>query len=145
MRRVSKEDVPELKDWFPPDEKPIWTIQMITAEEITRCNDAAARYQISREMVQGIMSQYSQDAKEMAQEIMGLSSKQKPVEFAARIERLILGSVAPKCDLDLSLKLSETYPITWLTLTSKILTLSEKGKEPGQQTPSGGTRKSKQP
>ena len=64
--------------------------------------------------------------KEAVTEMLG-GTMSVPVDTQKRILHLVKGSVDPKIDESVAVKLSETFPIEFLVLTNKILELTGLG------------------
>ena len=135
--REARVPVPELKPFFGKKEKPRWTVRGLTGHELGRANEAAERNRNTAALVEGLLSAAGKKKTEALRGLLGLDGATPP-DIAKRIEILIMGSVDPECDLDLALKLCETFPVEFYLLTNKILELTGRGHAPGKPTPSGG-------
>ena len=94
-------------------------------------------------MLEALLSKNSNDKIEAMRKSLGISAD-VPEEIARRLEMLTIGSVEPKLTLDIAVKLSETFPIEFYQLTTKISELTGKGHVPGKPKPSGETTRSEQ-
>jgi len=135
----SVESVPvdDLKDFFDPEETPVWTVRALTGTELARVREAVENNLKLKFQVERLFSKRSKEVMEAADKI--LMGPDVPSDIARRIEMLILGSVSPKCDLELAKRLSEHKGVLFTMLTNKILALSGIGSVPGGSKPSGET------
>jgi hypothetical protein len=122
--RTERIDVPELAEFFGPDEPAQWEVRHLTASEIQRATDAKQRQATVRTIVDAIASAGEQAAG--IRKFLGISND-TPGEIAKRLEMLVAGSVSPRIELQQAVKLAEAYPIVFLTLTNRILELTGKG------------------
>jgi len=113
-----------LAAFFDPGEAPNWTVRGLTFSELHRALEAAKR-QNSMEAIVAALATKAQQAKAI-REAIGLAAD-TPGEVAKRLEMLTLGSVAPAIDLQTAVKLAETFPIEFLTLTNAIAELTGQG------------------
>lgn len=139
--RTTDHPVPNLKQWFKNGDKPVWTIRSITAAEIGRADEAVANEGLTTQILEAVTSMNSPEVSEKIKELVGKSGD-KPKTIAKRIYHLMYGSVDPKCDLELAVKLCDTYPVVFYELTNEILSLSGQGFAPGKSKPSGKTTES---
>ena len=128
--------VPILKPWFSNGKKPVWTIRSITAAEIGRADEAVANEGLTTQILEAVTSMNSPEVSAKIKELVGKSGD-KPKTIAKRIYHLMYGSVSPKCDLELAVKLCDTFPVVFYELTNEILQLSGQGFQPGKSKPSG--------
>lgn len=133
--------VPVLKPWFSNGKKPVWKIRSIDAAEIGRADEAVANEGLTTQILEAVTSMNSPEVAAKIKDLMGKSGD-KPKTIAKRIYHLMYGSVDPKCDLELAVKLCDTFPVTFYELTNEILSLSGQGFEPGKLRPSGKTKES---
>lgn len=140
-RRTEDFPVPALKDWFDEGSPVVWTVQGLTGMEIGRANEAAKKQNVSTAMLEGLLSMRAPEIKDSVKALLG-QTEIAPEDYARRIEHLMVGSVNPKCDLDLALQLCKAHPVTFLEITNQIVKLTGMGMEPGKQKPSGKIQKS---
>ena len=130
--RTEKVPVPELKDFFEPDETELfWTIRGLDGHEVAVTNLAVAQNKAIGKLVDGILSGKLSEKIDAIKESMGLSGK-TPDDLARRIKMLELGSVDPKISESDSVLFAKVYPETFFSLTNKILILTGKGKKLGE-------------
>jgi len=132
---------PELAEFF-GDEPAEWTVRGLTGAELARCNEAAE----SGRNFQSIVDAISKGEKaEAIRKLAGVPGKDVPADISRRIQMLVEGSVDPVLDeqsREVAVKLSETHPTLFFTLTNKILSLTGQGAEAGKRKPSGKTKAS---
>jgi hypothetical protein len=137
--RTESVPVPDLQAFFPEGEKAVWTVRGLTGQEIGRANEAADRNKNIAAILEGLTADASKDKAEALKELLGIGGT-TPQDIAKRLEHLTVGSVDPKCTLDLSVRLCETFPIEFFQLTNKIMELTGRGQMPGKQQPSSKTQ-----
>lgn len=144
--RVVDVQVPDLKDFFGPDEPPVFKVRNLTGNEFARVHEAVDRHKNLSAIMESILStQQSTDKIEAFRKLFGVSDD-VPSDIAKRLEMLTIGSVDPVIDLDAAVKLAETFPVEFYSLTTKILEITGQGSIPvGKQTPSGTIQQSEQP
>lgn len=127
--------VSALAEWF--DGPAEWVIRGLTGNELGRCNALAQKNRKTiAEIVSGLLSSTDGSVSETVRNLVGLSDD-VPQETAQRIEYLQIGSQDPACDLELAIKLNETFPVEFLLITNRIIALTGKGHVPGKSKPSG--------
>ena len=125
--------VPALKEFFGKAE-PLWTVRGLTGQEVGQTKEAAAKNKNLTAIVEAIAGQQ----KEKVQGIKdALGIGKIPDDIAQRVAQLEAGSVKPKCDTEMALKLCEHFPVEFYNLTNEILRLTGQGSEPGK--PKGST------
>lgn len=125
--RVRKIELTALKDYFGPDEKPEFTVRGLEASELQVAIDAQKRSTPVESLVLAL-AKVPADVETIRQAI-GLPSKETPGEIAKRIEMLTAGSVAPKLEQGVVVKLAATFPIEFYQLTNAIIELTGLGAE----------------
>jgi len=115
--------VPALSGWFDKDEAPVWVIRGLTSNELNSALEAKARRASIDNVIEALTNN---DQAQAVRAMIGLT-KDSPAEIVKRLEMLVLGSVAPKIELPLAVKLAEAFPIEFLTLTNKITALTGMG------------------
>ena len=120
--------VPELKKYFDEDEKPVWVVRCLTAEEMARANDDVRTNKHLAAIVTALVSEWSKDKVEAVKDLVGLSKDKIPDDLVKRISYLVYGSVNPKCSRELAVKLGRDHGLDLYNLTTKIVELSGKGR-----------------
>lgn len=134
--------VPQLKKWFPKDEKPVWKIRSLTGAEIGQADEAAGNSELTGKLFDSLLSANAPEVAAKVKELVG-QSKEKPQAVAKRIYHLQYASVDPECPLEIAVKLCDNFPILFLEISNAILVLSGQGYIPKKSGPSGKTKKSK--
>jgi len=142
--RTQEVPVPDLKDYFSPDEKPIFTVRGLTGPELAHTQEAAAKQQNISALIDGLLSGHTGEKVEAIRKAMGITDD-VPSDIAKRLEMLTIASISPKVTLEVAVKLCDTYPIEFYEITNTITKLTGKGQVPGKPKPSGETKVSKQP
>ena len=142
QHRTEGVPVPDLADYFEGD--PVWIVRGLTGAELGRAAEAADRSKAVVAIIEALTSDSSKDKADAVKELMGIGGT-TPQDIAKRIEHLVLGSVDPKCTMDMAVKLAETHPIEFYQVTNMIMKLTGMGQLPGKSTPSGETGMSAHP
>jgi len=132
--RTEAVPVPDLKEFFDGEEA-VWIVRGLSGQEAGRAKEAAAKNKNLTAIIEAI-SGTQKDKIQAIKDALGIDKI--PDNIAERIAHLEAGSVEPKCDTELALKLCEHFPIDFYNLTTKILTLTGQGSEPGK--PEGSTQ-----
>lgn len=125
--RTAEVHVPELKKFFTEEEKPVWVVRGLTAEELARANDEVRQSTDIAAIVSSLASSVSKEKAEAVKDLIGISKTQAPQDIVKRISYLTSASVSPVCSRDLAIKLGNTFSVVFFNLTNKILELSGKG------------------
>jgi len=126
-------DVPGLAPFFDPGEKPVWVIKGLTADEVSKCNDASSKNKNIASIVEALSSKADQS--EAIKELLGVNPSVHS-EVAKRMEYLVIGSVTPAIDLDVAVKIANVAPIEFFIAT-EIMTLTGMGQQLGEVKSSG--------
>ena len=122
--RTQGVDVEALASFFDEGEKPVWTVRGLSSSELHRALEASKRQQSIETIVKAIAQ--GGDQAQSIRKAIGLTSD-TPGEIAKRLEMLVMGSVSPKIELPIAVKLAESFPIEFLALTNAISELTGKG------------------
>ncbi len=145
VAREETVSVPDMKEWFMPSgDTPVWRVRGLTGQELARVHASVEKNRNVVALLEGLASGAEKEKVEAMKDLLGLGEK-VPDDLAKRLEMCVLGSVEPKCDLDLALRLCRNFPIEFYTITNTITTLTGMGHTVGKQKPSGGTRGSGTP
>lgn len=124
--RIESVVVKELKEWFGEDEDPIWIVSGLSHKQI-----AIAEERSNTDVLAPLVEAVSGNNKEKAiaiKKLLGMDSG-APKDTAKRMELLSMGSVNPKIDLEVAVKLATNYPTVFVQLTNSILKLTGLGSE----------------
>ncbi len=135
-------DVPQLREWFGPDEPAQWTVRGLSGAELGRAAEASSR---GLENVRALIAAMAatDNAGEKVSSIrrmLGVSDEDVPERVSRYIEMLTTGSVAPALGpnrRDVAVRLAETFPLVFWALGNAIDELTGLGSEPGKPTRSG--------
>lgn len=133
--------VPEMAEFFAPGEDPVWKVRGLTGQELGHAAEAADRNKTIVSLLEGLTADSSKDKTDAIKGLLGFGTD-TPADVAKRLEHLTMGSLDPKCPLDLAVRVCEAYPIIFYNLTNKIYELTGQGQMPGKQPPSGGMAES---
>ena len=141
--RTQQVRVSELADWF--DGEPVWTVRMVSANELARADAAKQRHQRESELAAALVSGAKGEVMRELARALGRSDDVEP-DTARRLELLAAGSVDPVCDLETAVKLADLYPVVFYQLTNAILMLTGQGADAQKKpTASGETPASEAP
>lgn len=127
--RTAVVEVEALAAFFPDGEPARWTVRGLSASELHRAMEAGKRQGSVEAIVRAIAT--GGDQAQAVRKALGLSAD-TPGEIAKRLEMLVLGSVSPKVELPIAVKLAEAFPVEFLGLTNEITELTGKGAELGK-------------
>jgi hypothetical protein len=142
--RIEDVPVPDMKDWFGPDDPAMWKVRGLEGSELGYVNETAARNKNIAAILEGIVSPNESEKVQGIKDLLGMAG-QTPEDIARRLEMLVIGSVDPPCDMDLAVKLCKVFPIEFFQLTNKITQLTGQGQVPGKKKLSGEIQPSEQP
>lgn len=116
--------VPALASWFAEGEDAVWEVRGLTSSELHNAMEAKQK----RTSIENIVKALTEtgDQAKAVREAIGLTQG-TPGEVVKRLEMLVLGSVSPKIELPVAVKLAEAFPIEFLTLTNEITALTGMG------------------
>lgn len=120
--RIEIVDVPTLKEWF--NDEPKWKVRGQTASEIAKSFESAGRNKNLDSIIKAISN--SQEQVNELKHAIGLSDN-VPDDIVKRLEQLVFCSVDPVVDMPAAVKLAETFPVEFYTLTNKIVELTGLG------------------
>ena len=134
--REARVPVPDLAHWFADGEEAVWAVRGLTGEEIARSNEASQRSALVANAVAALAAAASkEDQVEGLKTLIGYGDE-TPADLARRFDHLVFGSVEPKVDREIVVRLFQSYPTVGYTLTNKILELTGLGPDLGKLAPS---------
>lgn len=137
--------VPDLKDWFEPDEPPVWVVRGLSANDLVRADAAKESRRRESALVEALQSGAHGEIVRNLQAVLGRGDEVEP-DMARRVEILVAGSVDPACSVELAVRLGEHFPVVFFQLTNAILTLTGRGSDVEKKPqPSGPTPPSEAP
>ncbi len=139
--RTEDVPVPDLQQFFKGDA--VWKVRGLSGEEMAIVDESEARAKNMLATTAALVGAEQKEKISAMRELLGVSEK-TPLTLLRRIDTLLLGSVEPKIDRQLAVKLADCYPMEFKLLVLTILTLAGKGKVPGKLPCSGETPKSEQ-
>jgi hypothetical protein len=116
--------VEALAPFFDEGEPAEWEVRGLTASELHNALEAEKRQGNIEAIVRAISTK--QEQTKAIREALGLTGD-TPGEIAKRLELLVAGSVSPKIELSVAVKLAEAFPIEFMVLSNKISELTGKG------------------
>ena len=122
--RTEKVAIPELAEFFGPDEAPEFVVRGLNASELHIALEASTRTKPVDAMIKAIATQG--DQVEAIRRVLGTSTE-TPGEIAKRLSMLVSGSVSPEIDEAVAAKLAENFPAEFYDLTNRITNLTGLG------------------
>jgi hypothetical protein len=138
--RTEDVPVPDLAGFFPDGESPVWTVRGLTGKEVGISAEAVSKNKNLTAVVDALASTVQAEKVQGLKDALGIGKV--PDDIAKRIAHLEAGSVSPKCDTELALKICEHFPIIFYELTNVILKLTGQGAELGKPVASTQTPES---
>lgn len=131
--------VPDLKDYFQEDAKPVFRVRGLTGHELGAAQEAVEQYRNVRAIVEGLTGPRTDEARDAIERLVGKGGK-TPQEIVKRLEYLKIGCLDPIVDQDLASRICTYFPITFYALTNEIVRLTGLGHQPGKPQSSGMTK-----
>lgn len=129
--------VPDMKDFFEEDAKPVWRVKGLGGQELGVANASAERNRNMEAVLEGIVSAVSAKKAEAIRKLIG-ARDDVPDDIAKRLEMLVLGSVAPEVDVELAIKICRVYPVEFYDITNNINRLTGMGFDTKKKPSSSG-------
>ncbi|WP_027853852.1 hypothetical protein [Marinobacterium litorale] len=126
-RRQAEVSLPDLAPFFPDDEKPVFVVQMLGAEELSIADEATQKHAILTEITTKLAAGSAPEKAAALAEALGISSDDIPARLKKEMEHVRLGLVSPQLDLQQVQKLARHYPIPFRQLHNKIMELTGQG------------------
>ena len=136
--RTESISVPALSDWFDKDDEPFWVVRNLTGNEMAASQESASKNKNIAAIAEALTSPGQVEKVKALRSIIGNSDDVCP-DLAKRLEMIVFGSVEPKIDMDIAIKLSENFPVEFLQITNKITILTGLGASKVKLMPSGET------
>lgn len=138
--------VPEMAEFFPEGEDPVWVVRQLTGAELAHVREAADNLDKVRTIVQALSGGGEEGAPPKAVlDAFGLNPEETPADLSRRIETLMYGSVRPAigaAQRSAAVVVAENYPMQFYSLTNRIMDLTGAGAEVGKRKRSGPTKTS---
>jgi len=138
VHREEDVPVPDMKDFFEPDENPVWRVRGLTGQELGLANQAAERNRNMEAIIEGVVSASGAKKSDAIKNLIG-GRDDTPDDVVKRMEMLVIASVAPECDLQLAVKLCKTFPIEFYQITTAISRLTGMGQTAKKKPTASGT------
>lgn len=129
--------VPDLRDFFKEGADPVWLVRGLTGHELGKINEAEERNRNLIAIMEALVSAKAEEKAEGIKKLIGLDNT-TPSDIARRLEMLVLGSVDPVIDLELSVKLCTYFPVEFMQLTNAITKLTGQGAQVKKKQSSSG-------
>lgn len=143
VERTAEIKVPDLKDFFPEGEEPVWKVRGLDANEVAKCNDAQKTLTAIDATFQAAAGAVANEEKlKEMREKLGIEVDIHS-DILMRRAQLVHGSVLPKIDHESAVKFSRVWPIEFYQVTTEIFRLTGLGQTPGKLKPSGKEKTSK--
>lgn len=122
--------VDQLREFFdaPEDQESprecLWVVRGLTGEELCRAWDAEKRHKDIGKVLEAVTT--SKQLTTKLRDAIGLGDTTPP-ELAKRLEMLVAGSVEPRIELPIAVKLAESFPVEFMQITHVITELTGLG------------------
>lgn len=123
--------VVELASWFAEGDEPVFKVRGLTFEELNKADNAADNSKAMLNLVATLQTKDGTAIADGIKDAFGIG-KDTPANMIKRINHMVMGSVDPKIDEELAVKLASTYPIEFTIISNKIIELTGKGFMPGK-------------
>jgi hypothetical protein len=130
--------VPDLKDFFEPDEDPVWRVRGLTGAELGLTNQAAERNRNIEAILEGVAAAAGAKKTDAIKNLIG-GRDETPDDVVKRMEMLVIASVSPECDLQMAVKLCKTVPVEFFQITTVISKLTGMGQAAKKKPTASGT------
>lgn len=138
--RTEAVKLPDLAPFFGGDaEAATWTVRGLTGIELAQVNEAASLARNLDALVGALTSETRRDKIETLRAVLGIHAGDVPEDIVKRIEMLCLGSIEPRVERDVVIRIARVYPIEFYQLTNAITRLTGMGQDPGKSNGSGAT------
>jgi len=137
--------VPELAAWFGEGEEPIWRVRGLVANELVKSESAKQRLSRETALLDALASGKYSSIVEGFRSLVGRNDEEVDPEVARRLELLCFGSVQPECSMELSVRMGEHFPVSFLLLTNTILKLTGQGSDAPKKRKSSGDDQTSEP
>lgn len=129
------EEVPmsELKQFFDPEENPVFLVRGMTGPEMYQVREAVEKRRNLQAIISKLMGGDGAAIAEAVDEFYGTV----PEEFVRRVETLLIGCVSPVLTRQDAMKLFRHFPTQATVITTRILWLTGEGSLPGELKDSG--------
>lgn len=124
--RTEAISVPALSEWFDKEEIPAWNVRNLTANEMSLCQESAAKNKNIFAVVEALASSNQAGKVDALRSLIGNTSDVTG-DMAKRLEMLVFASVEPEIDMSISIKLAENFPVEFMLITNKITILTGLG------------------
>jgi len=124
-RRTEEFEVEVLRPFFGADDEPVFIVQGLRHDEIATCNMAVKKSDNLTAILQAAAN-HKPSIKTAIGDMIS-ANIDVPEDTQKRIMHLTFGSVEPKINESLAVKLAETFPVEFVQLTDTILKLTGEG------------------
>lgn len=122
-------------------ETPVFKVRCLEGFEIGKAKEAAARNRNIRAILEGIISDRSEEVTESIKKLLGTGDDVLQ-DISEKIEYVLAGLVEPSdWTLDNVLWLCRNFPVNFYALSQEIMKLTGLGHVPGKPKPSGTAAK----
>ncbi len=142
--RTREVEVAALQAFFDADEKPVFTLRNLSAEEFAAVRESAEKASKREAITAGLVSPDHKEQVNAIRTALGIAGDM-PVDLIKRFDVLTFGCMQPVLDRETVIKFARHYPTPFYNLTNIILNLTGEGSDPGKLPGSGVTKESKSP
>ncbi|MBI9092798.1 MAG: hypothetical protein JEZ12_26580 [Desulfobacterium sp.] len=131
---------PVFADFFGEGEAPVWKVRGLTGQEIGRVQVAAAKNLNLSAMADAMASGKGKEKVKAFKEMLGVDEEKTPQALAEAFEKIVIGSVEPKVDLENVILLCTRSPTAFYNIHARIKELTDGGMVPGKSKGSTPTQ-----
>ena len=129
--------MPDLKDYFGEGAAAVWTVRGLSGHELGKVNEAEERNRNMAAIIEALVSVNAVEKADGVKKLVGLDDS-TPSDIARRIEMLVIGSVDPVCDQELSVRICTYFPVEFMQMTNTITKLTGMGAQIKKKSSSSG-------
>ena len=130
VAREAEVDVDDMAAFF-GDDKPVWRVRGLTADELSVCNTSSDKAKNISAIVDALAGASESEKAEAIKAALGIDEAMQP-DTVKRMEMLRIASVEPTCDMQTAVKLANVFPIEFFAITNKIMELTGLGQKAGE-------------
>ena len=124
--------VPGLAIWFGEGEKPVFTVKGLTFHQLNTADNKADNSEQMLKLVGKLQAKDGASIGEEIQNAFGIG-EDTPPNMVKRINHLVMGCLNPVVDEEFAVKLASMYPVEFMDISNKIITLTGQGFVPGKR------------
>lgn len=128
---TKKIPVPELKEFFPEGQEPVWIIKALTGHELAIVNESVEMVTRTKAVIDAISEGSNESIKRGIKTLINRDGEITPEDLARRHRMLEFGTVS-ECPEHLCVKLAHAKPTIFYRLTNEIIRMTGDGASLGE-------------